>query len=80
MTSTTSIEKGSFQVDLAKIDGDGAFPCPKCSVLISPDDETERIYTILSVVGDEDCLEKVTLQCNKCQSLITLDGFSILNK
>jgi len=39
-----------FTIDLTKIDGDGAFPCPKCRATISPDDETEEIYTIVETL------------------------------
>jgi predicted RNA-binding Zn-ribbon protein involved in translation (DUF1610 family) len=38
----------SYKIDLTKIDGDGAFPCPKCGTMISPDDESEEIYKIIN--------------------------------
>ncbi|MEM1540208.1 MAG: hypothetical protein QXJ07_02350 [Candidatus Bathyarchaeia archaeon] len=64
-----------YTVDLTKIDGDGAFPCPKCGVIISPDDESEEIYQIVEtkVKGDE--LAELILRCNKCGSIIRLVGF-----
>ncbi len=64
-----------YTVDLTTIDGDGAFPCPKCGVIISPDDETEEVYQIVKtkVKGDE--LAELTLMCNKCGSKIRLTGF-----
>jgi len=34
-----------LKVDLAKIDGTGDFPCPKCRTPLSPEDE-EEIYSI----------------------------------
>ena len=65
----------TYIVDLTKIDGDGAFPCPKCGSIISPDDESEETYQITEtkVKGDE--LAELMLTCNKCGSAIKLVGF-----
>ncbi|MDI6805163.1 MAG: hypothetical protein QMD20_00695 [Candidatus Bathyarchaeia archaeon] len=76
MMKKTTHKKGvAYTVDLTKIDGDGAFPCPKCGIIISPDDETEEVYQILEtkVKGDE--LTELVLMCNKCKSTIRLVGF-----
>ncbi len=76
MMKKATVKKGEiYTVDLTKIDGDGAFPCPKCGVIISPDDETEEVYQIVEtkVKGDE--LAELILQCNKCGSTIKLVGF-----
>ncbi|MCS7095993.1 MAG: hypothetical protein N3F10_03285 [Candidatus Bathyarchaeota archaeon] len=64
-----------YTIDLTKIDGDGSFPCPKCGVTISPDDESDEVYHIVEtkVVGEE--LSELTLQCNRCGSKIRLVGF-----
>lgn len=64
-----------YTIDLTRIDGDGSFPCPKCGVTISPDDETDEVYHIVEtkVVGEE--LSELTLQCNRCGSKIRLVGF-----
>ena len=71
-----AVKKGEiYTVDLTKIDGDGAFPCPKCGVMISPDDETEEIYTIAETKVKNDELAELTLTCNKCRSKIKLTGF-----
>jgi DNA polymerase I-like protein with 3'-5' exonuclease and polymerase domains len=42
-----------YKIDSATVDG--AFPCPKCGTLISPDDETEETYKIVEtkVKNDE---------------------------
>jgi predicted RNA-binding Zn-ribbon protein involved in translation (DUF1610 family) len=64
-----------YTVDLTTIDGDGAFPCPKCGVIISPDDETEEIYKILDTKVKNDELTELLLLCNKCRSKIKLVGF-----
>jgi predicted RNA-binding Zn-ribbon protein involved in translation (DUF1610 family) len=62
-------------IDLTKIDGDGAFPCPKCGILISPDDETEETYQIVETVVKDDELAELILTCNKCGTKIKLTGF-----
>lgn len=64
-----------FTIDLARIDGDGDFPCPKCGTTISPEDETESVYTIVDTKVKGESLEELTIQCNKCRSRIRLIGF-----
>ena len=67
------------KIDLTKIEGSGDFPCPSCSTMISPEDETEDIYTVLDTkmngAGADADLEELTIQCNKCGSQIHLVGF-----
>jgi predicted RNA-binding Zn-ribbon protein involved in translation (DUF1610 family) len=67
------------ELDLTKIEGNGDFPCPNCGVTISPEDETEDVYTILEEKVKDDALEEMLIQCNKCGSQIRLTGFSILD-
>ncbi len=75
-----------YVVDLTKIDGDGDFPCPRCGVIISPEDETETIYIILEVKMIEDerfqesdqQLEELVIKCNDCGSIIHITGFTSL--
>jgi len=64
-----------FTIDLARIEGNGDFPCPNCGVSISPDDETENVYTIVDTRVNGEALEELTIQCNKCGSKIRLIGF-----
>jgi len=72
----TAVKKiGMYVVDLTKIDGDGAFPCPKCGAMISPDDETEEVYTLVRTKVRNDELAELVLVCNQCQSKIRLTGF-----
>ena len=66
------------ELDLTKIDGNGDFPCPKCGVIISPEDETEDVYIILEETVRNDALEEMLIQCNKCGNQIRLTGFSVL--
>ncbi len=64
-----------YTVDLTKIDGDGAFPCPKCGTVISPDDETDETYQIVETKIKDDELAELVLTCNKCGTRIRLVGF-----
>lgn len=75
MKKATVKKNMPYTIDLTKIDGDGAFPCPKCGTIISPDDETEEVYQVVEtkVKGDE--LTELILTCNKCGSTIRLVGF-----
>ena len=68
-----------FNIDLSEIEGKGEFKCPKCGAKISPDDTSEKTYIILETHMKGDSLEKIRLQCNKCQSQIYLTGFYLLN-
>jgi predicted RNA-binding Zn-ribbon protein involved in translation (DUF1610 family) len=65
----------AYTVDLTKIDGDGAFPCPKCGAMISPDDESDEHYHIVETKVERDELTELVLTCNKCGTLIKLVGF-----
>lgn len=64
-----------YKIDLNKIEGEGDFPCPNCGTMISPEDETESVYTILETKMKNEELEELTIQCNKCGSKIHLVGF-----
>jgi len=68
-----------YKVNLAAIDGDGSFPCPKCGLAISPDDESEENYSIVDtkVVNDE--LVELVVSCGKCGSVIRLTGFQSID-
>jgi hypothetical protein len=64
-----------YKVDLTQIDGEGDFTCPSCGTLISPDDETETVYTIIDTKMNKDVLEELIIRCNGCGSEIHLVGF-----
>ena len=66
-------------IDLTKIEGDGDFPCPKCGIKISPDDETEDVYMIIEEKIKNDILEKLVIKCNACGAEICLIGFPALD-
>jgi ribosomal protein S27AE len=68
-----------FTIDLTKIEGDGAFPCPRCGAIISPDDESEETYTIIDVkTAGDGSITTLSLLCKKCKSTIRLEGFEAL--
>ena len=69
------IDKETFLVDLAQLDGDGSFKCPKCGVSISPEDESENNYQIVDTKVKNDELVELIITCGKCDSTIRLTGF-----
>lgn len=75
MKKTAMNKDAIHTVDLTKIDGDGAFPCPKCGTMISPDDETDETYQIVETKIKNDELTELVLTCNKCGTMIRLVGF-----
>jgi hypothetical protein len=48
-----------YKVDLTKIEGSGDFPCPKCGVNMSPEDQTEGNYSIKEIKTGRDILEEL---------------------
>jgi hypothetical protein len=66
------------KLDLTKIDGNGDFQCPRCGIVISPEDPSEEKYSILEPKVNGNGLEEVVILCNSCGSHIHLTGFSIL--
>jgi uncharacterized protein with PIN domain len=67
-----------YDLDLIKLDGKGDFVCPCCGVLISPDDETEEVYSVLEAKVRDNVLENLMIRCNRCGSKIVLTGFSMM--
>lgn len=65
----------AFTIDLTAIEGDGAFPCPKCGTIISPEDETEEVYKIIDTKVINDELVELVVLCGNCGSTIRLAGF-----
>jgi transcription initiation factor IIE alpha subunit len=68
-----------YKIDLARIEGSGDFPCPKCGAKLSPEDQTEAMYSIKEIKTRRDRLEELIIQCNRCESLIHLAGFKLLD-
>jgi len=65
----------AYTINLASIEGDGSFQCPKCGLSISPDDESEENYQILDTKIDNAELAELVISCNKCRSTIKVTGF-----
>ena len=70
-------QKQAYVLDLIKIGESGDFSCPHCGAVISPDDYTEEVYSILEAKVDKHGLEKLVIRCNKCTSQLHLTGFSL---
>ena len=75
LDNMTLKKPGLYTINLAQIEGEGSFPCPKCGTMISPDDESEEVYKIVDthVVNDE--LVELVVSCNTCKTTIKLTGF-----
>jgi predicted RNA-binding Zn-ribbon protein involved in translation (DUF1610 family) len=75
MKNATLKKQGLYSINLAEIEGEGSFACPKCGTMISPDDESEEVYKIVDtkVVNDE--LVELVITCNTCGTTIKLSGF-----
>ena len=43
--------------------------------MISPEDKTDSVYTIVDTQMNGESLEELIIQCNKCGSKIRLIGF-----
>jgi predicted RNA-binding Zn-ribbon protein involved in translation (DUF1610 family) len=75
MAKKTLQKNVPFSIDLTKIDGDGSFPCPKCGMVISPEDESEETYKIINTKVANDQLVELVVMCSSCASTIRLTGF-----
>jgi hypothetical protein len=73
------MEKGQieYKMDLSKTERAGDFKCPNCRVTISPDDQTESVYSIRDTITVRNTLVELLIQCNKCMNLIHLTGFNV---
>ena len=69
-----------YALDLSEMEGNGDFPCPQCENAISPDDESEETYSILEPKVNGNGLEELIIRCNKCESIIHLTGFPLIQK
>jgi hypothetical protein len=69
-----------YVMDLSKIEGSGDFSCPGCGASISPDDCTDKAYSIIETKVNKQGLEELVIRCNRCASYLHLIGFSLLEK
>jgi len=62
-----------YTIDLATIEEDASFQCPKCGKSISPDEaESEDNYLILDTKVANGELAELVISCGKCKSIIKL--------
>jgi DNA-directed RNA polymerase subunit RPC12/RpoP len=66
------------EINLIELEGEGDFLCPCCGTKISPDDETEEVYSILEPKVRNNTLEGLLIRCNNCSNKFLLTGFSVL--
>jgi hypothetical protein len=75
MNNATLKKPGLYAINLAEIEGEGTFACPKCGAMISPDDESEEVYKIVDTKVINDELVELVISCNTCKTAIKLTGF-----
>ena len=73
-------QTSAFKIDLTETGASGDFLCPRCGAIISPDDESEKVYSILGTKVSAHGLEELMICCNKCESQIHITGFALLQK
>jgi hypothetical protein len=78
--SRTHKIKQCFRVNIAKIEGEGEFPCPSCGTIISPDDYSGLTYEILEVKTKAKEEEEVFVQCGVCGCVFCIVGFDLLKQ
>jgi DNA-directed RNA polymerase subunit RPC12/RpoP len=66
------------KINLLELEGKGDFLCPSCGTIISPNDETEEVYSILEAKVKDNILEGLLIRCNNCSNKILLTGFAVL--
>ncbi|NLF87492.1 hypothetical protein GX563_01565 [Candidatus Bathyarchaeota archaeon] len=76
MKQKTAHQLTVYRMELDEINRNGSLPCPGCGAHISPDDQTEEVYTLLDVNMGNYGLDEIAIQCNRCQSQIYISGFS----
>ncbi|MCW4024829.1 MAG: hypothetical protein NWF01_07335 [Candidatus Bathyarchaeota archaeon] len=75
MNQKTANQLRIYKIDMSQTAKDGAFQCPNCKTIISPDDTSEKVYTIYSIALTDNNLQEMVLHCKKCLSTIHLVGF-----
>lgn len=75
MLSKQECKDHEFIVNLLTVEGEGSFDCPKCGMAISPEDETEKNYTVINTKVVKDELVELVVACGKCGITIRLTGF-----
>lgn len=70
-TQVGSIMLSTRTVNIETVDKEGDFPCPNCGATISPDDETNDIYSIIETKIKGSILEEIIILC-RCGASLSL--------
>jgi hypothetical protein len=65
----------TYTINMATLEGDGSFQCPRCGKSISPDDDPEDNYEILDTKCINEELAELVISCAECKSTLKLTGF-----
>ena len=65
----------TYTINMATLEGDGSFQCPRCGKSISPDDDPKDNYEILDTKCINEELAELVISCAECKSTIKLTGF-----
>jgi predicted RNA-binding Zn-ribbon protein involved in translation (DUF1610 family) len=68
-------DDSEYKINLVSIEGDGSFQCPKCGMLISPEDESDENYKIIETKVINEELAELVIACGRCGSTMKLTGF-----
>ena len=68
-------DDSEYKINLVSIEGDGSFQCPKCGMLISPEDESDENYKIIETKVINEELAELVIACGRCGSTMKLIGF-----
>jgi hypothetical protein len=75
MRQKTTRQTNAYKLDISQTNRDGAFQCPNCRVRISPDDDSDIVYSIYETTVTDNSLDELVLYCKRCLSFIHLTGF-----
>lgn len=76
MKQKTANQVTVYRMGLDEINENGSLPCPGCGAHISPEDKSDKIYTLLDINMNSAGLDEIVIRCNRCHSQINISGFS----
>jgi hypothetical protein len=76
MKQRTANQLTVYRMELDEINKNGSLPCPSCGAHISPEDHSDKVYTLLYANMNNVGLDEIVIRCNRCQSQIYIGGFS----
>jgi RNase P subunit RPR2 len=63
----------TYVVNVSDTNEDGSFYCPGCKSVISPEDFSEKNYSIVEV-GESEGVWAALVTCKKCGEVIRIEG------